>query len=45
MPNRNQEVITFRVTQAFTEYRDLDFTFIIPLVVVLETGNHISQKW
>lgn len=42
VPNRNQDIT--RVTQAFTEYSDLDFTFIIPLVVVLETGNHISQN-
>lgn len=42
VPNRNQNMA--QVTQDFIEYNDLDCTFIIPLVTVIETGNHISQN-
>ena len=42
VPNRSQN--SKQISEEFTDFVELDCTFIIPLVAVIETGNHISQN-
>ncbi|MDD2946148.1 MAG: hypothetical protein PHG15_10265 [Acinetobacter sp.] len=42
VPNRNKE--RNEILEKFYEYIELEFSFIIPMAVVIETGNHISQN-
>ncbi|WP_392476953.1 hypothetical protein [Nostoc sp. C110] len=42
VPNCNQE--RELVEQNFGEYVELDFTFLLPMATILETGNHIAQN-
>lgn len=42
VPNRNNE--REEIFKKFEEYALLDCSFIIPMVVVIETGNHIAQN-
>lgn len=42
VPNKNQE--REEILEKFSEYIQLDCSFIIPMAVVIETGNHIAQN-
>ncbi|RZG43833.1 hypothetical protein [Acinetobacter wuhouensis] len=42
VPNRNKE--RNEIEQKFRECIELEMKFIIPMAVVVETGNHISQN-
>lgn len=42
VPNRNNE--REEILEKFSEYIQLDCSFIIPMAVVIETGNHIAQN-
>ena len=42
VPNRSQN--STKISKEFADFVELDCTFIIPLVAVIETGNHISQN-
>jgi len=42
VPNRNNERLD--ILGKFQEYIELECSFIIPMAVVIETGNHIAQN-
>lgn len=42
VPNKNQDKVTVR--KDFKTYAESECRFIIPLVVAVEVGNHISQN-
>ena len=42
VPNRNQERMA--VIKTHQEYLALNFTFLLPIATIIETGNHIAQN-
>jgi len=42
VPNRNQNKT--EVVSDFEDYVNLNYTFILPMATIIETGNHIAQN-
>lgn len=42
VPSKNQDKDSIKM--AFTEYAELGATFILPMAIIIETGNHIAQN-
>lgn len=42
VPGRNQD--RMEVNQSYSDYVELDTTFILPMATIIETGNHIAQN-